>query len=145
MWLDTALPRAIKHLHPGQGQAEPQPSSFPHLVRWHLADQGRQRSREVICRLSSPVIQEGSRTRMQRRVSTQPPHPPGTEGTMLLSLVLRLGKSPGGGNGTPLQQSCLENPMDRGAWWAAIHRVTKSQTRLKRLSTHVYKARVQVL
>ena len=59
---------------------------------------------------------------------------------MLLSLVLRLGKSPGGGNGTPLQDSCLENPMDRGAWWAAIHRVTKSQTRLKRLSTHVYKA-----
>ena len=34
------------------------------------------------------------------------------------------------GNGTPLQYSCLENPMDGGAWWAAVHRVTKSQTRL---------------
>ena len=34
------------------------------------------------------------------------------------------------GNGTPLQYSCLENPMDRGAWWAAVHGVTKSQTRL---------------
>ena len=37
------------------------------------------------------------------------------------------------GNGNQLQYSCLENPMDRGAWWAAVHRVTKSQARL---STH---------
>ena len=37
---------------------------------------------------------------------------------------------PGEGNGTPLQYSCLENPMDGGAWWAAVHGVTKSQTRL---------------
>ena len=36
----------------------------------------------------------------------------------------------GEGNGNPLQFFCLENPMDRGAWWAAVHRVTKSQTRL---------------
>ena len=35
------------------------------------------------------------------------------------------------GNGTPLQDSCLENPMDRGAWWATIHGVTQSRTRLK--------------
>ena len=40
------------------------------------------------------------------------------------------GRSPGGGNGNPLQYCCLENPMDRGAWWATIHGVTKSQTRL---------------
>ena len=39
-------------------------------------------------------------------------------------------------NGNPLQCSCLENPTDRGAWWAAVHGVTQSQTRLKRLSTH---------
>ena len=45
-----------------------------------------------------------------------------------------LGRSPGGGHGT--QYSCLDNPMDRGAWWATIHRVKKSQTRLKQLSTH---------
>ena len=37
----------------------------------------------------------------------------------------------GGGNGNPLQCSCLENPMDRGAWWAAIYGVAQSQTRLK--------------
>ena len=38
--------------------------------------------------------------------------------------------NPGEGNGTPLQHSCLENPMDGGAWWAAVHGVTKSRTRL---------------
>ena len=46
-----------------------------------------------------------------------------------------LGRSPGGGNGNPLQYSCLKNPMDRGAWWATVHRVSKSQTQLKQLST----------
>ena len=38
------------------------------------------------------------------------------------------GRSPGEGNGNPLQDSCLENSMDRGAWWAIVHGVTKSQT-----------------
>ena len=37
------------------------------------------------------------------------------------------GKSPGGGHGNPLQYSCLENPMDRGAWWATVHRLKKSR------------------
>ena len=41
-----------------------------------------------------------------------------------------LGRSPREGNGTPLQYSCLEDPMDRGAWWAVVHEVVKSQTRL---------------
>ena len=41
-----------------------------------------------------------------------------------------LGKSPGGDHGNPLQYSCLENPMDRGAWQATVHGVTKSQTQL---------------
>ena len=40
------------------------------------------------------------------------------------------GRSPGEGNGIPLQYSCLENPMDEGAWWATVHGVPKSQTRL---------------
>ena len=40
------------------------------------------------------------------------------------------GRSPGEGNGNPLQYSCLENPMDRGAWWATVHGVTKSRTLL---------------
>ena len=42
----------------------------------------------------------------------------------------------GEGDGTPLQYSCLENPMGGGAWWAAVHGVAKSQTRLKRLHLH---------
>ena len=41
----------------------------------------------------------------------------------------------GGGNGNPLQCSCLENPRDGGAWWAAIYGVAQSRTRLKRLSS----------
>ena len=45
--------------------------------------------------------------------------------------VRGLGRSPGGGHDNPLQYSCLENLMDRGAWWATVHRVTKSRTRLK--------------
>ena len=51
--------------------------------------------------------------------------------------ISRLGRSPGGGHGNPLQYSCLENPMDRGAWPATVHRVTKSRTPLKQLSTHM--------
>ena len=45
------------------------------------------------------------------------------------------GRSPGGGHGNPLQYSCLETPIDRGAWWATVHRVAKSWTRLKQLGT----------
>ena len=44
------------------------------------------------------------------------------------------GRSPGEGNGNPLQYSCLENPMDGGAWWATVHGVTKSRTRLSDLT-----------
>ena len=50
-------------------------------------------------------------------------------------LIPGSGGSPGEGNGNPLQHSCLENFMDRGAWWDAVYGVTKSQTRLKRLGT----------
>ena len=45
-------------------------------------------------------------------------------------LIPESGRSPGGGNGDPLQYSCLENPTDRGAWGATLHGITKSQTRL---------------
>ena len=53
-------------------------------------------------------------------------------------LVPGSGRFPGGGYGNPLQYSCLENPMDRGAWLATVHRVAKSRTRLKQLSMHVH-------
>ena len=51
-------------------------------------------------------------------------------------LIPGLGRSPGKGHGNPLQYSCLENPMDRGAWQATVPGVAKSQTRLKWLSSH---------
>ena len=47
-----------------------------------------------------------------------------------------LGRSPGGAHGNPLQCSCLENPMDRGAWQVTVHKVAKGQTQLRRLSMH---------
>ena len=47
-----------------------------------------------------------------------------------LGSIPGLGRSPGEGNGNPLQYSCLENPMDGGAWWATVHGVAKSRTRL---------------
>ena len=46
--------------------------------------------------------------------------------------------APGEGYGKPLQCSCLENPMDRGAWWTTVHKVAKSQPRLKQLIMHVH-------
>ena len=45
--------------------------------------------------------------------------------------VLGSGRFPGGGHGNPLQYSSLENPVDRGAWWAVVHRVAQSRTQLK--------------
>ena len=51
------------------------------------------------------------------------------------SLIPGAGRSPGEGNGNPFQYSCLKNPRDRGAWWAAIHRVTKSRTWLSNTTT----------
>ena len=56
----------------------------------------------------------------------------------------RLGRSPGGETGNVLQYSCLENPMDRGAWWATIHSVTSSWTWLKRLYMFALKALIHV-
>ena len=55
-----------------------------------------------------------------------------------MSSILGSGRSPGGGHGNPLQYSCLENLTDRKAWWAAVHKVAKSWTRLKLLSTHTH-------
>ena len=52
------------------------------------------------------------------------------------SSVPGLERSHGGGHGNPFQCSCLENPMDRGAWQATVLRVAKSQTQLKQLGTH---------
>ena len=47
------------------------------------------------------------------------------------------GRFPRGGHGNPLQYSCLENSIDRGVWWATVHRVAQSWTQPKRLSMHI--------
>ena len=60
-------------------------------------------------------------------VKNLPANAGGSSGT---GSILGLGRSPGGGNDNPLQYSCLENPTDRGAWWATVHGVAKSWTRL---------------
>jgi len=49
------------------------------------------------------------------------------------------GRFPGEGNGNPLQYSCLENPMDGEAWWAAVHGVAKSQTQLSNFTLNTIK------
>ena len=54
-----------------------------------------------------------------------------------MGLTPGLGRSPREGHSNPLQNSCLEDPMDRGAWWAVVHRVTRNRTQLKQLSPHL--------
>ena len=62
-------------------------------------------------------------------------NPPASAGAIRdLGSIPGRGRSPRGEHGSPVQYSCLENPMDRGAWWAAIQWVTKSWTRLKQLN-----------
>ena len=73
---------------------------------------------------------------MAERLSTAQPHsfPGGLDGKEYtcnagdLGSIPRLGRSPGEGNGYPLQYYCLENPMDRGVWWAIAHGVAQSHT-----------------
>ena len=52
-----------------------------------------------------------------------------------MGLIPGSGRSPGGGNGNPFEYSCLENPMDRGIWWATVHGVAKSWTGLSNIFT----------
>ena len=65
----------------------------------------------------------------------------GKESTCNAGDAAGLGRSPGEGHGNPLQCSCLENPMDRGAWQATAYRVAKNPRRLKNLSTYARKVK----
>ena len=59
-------------------------------------------------------------------------NPPANAGNISdMGLIPGSGRFPGGGHGNPLQYSCLENPMDRGAWQATVHRVAQSAAQLK--------------
>ena len=63
-------------------------------------------------------------------------NPPASAGNV--DSIPGLGRSPRVGNGSPLQYSHLENPMDRGSWWATFHGIAKSLTQLKRLNMHTH-------
>ena len=66
-------------------------------------------------------------------------NPPASAGDMRdAGSIPGSGRSSGEGNGSLIQYSCLENSMDKGAWWATVHSVAKSWTQLKQLSTHTY-------
>ena len=64
-------------------------------------------------------------------------NPPANAGdTRDAGLIPGLGRSPGEGNGNPLQYSCLNNSMDRGVWWATVHGIPKNQTQLNHHHHH---------
>ena len=67
-------------------------------------------------------------------------NPPASAGNVRdLGLIPGSGRCPGQGNGNPFQYSCLENPTDRGAWWASVQGITKNQTRMSvHTHTHTY-------
>ena len=68
----------------------------------------------------------------KKKQNKQKKKPPANAGKIRdMGLIPGLGRSPGGGRGNPFQYSCLEKPMDRGAWQATVNRVAKSQTQLK--------------
>ena len=75
---------------------------------------------------------------MGSQVAVVVKNPPAHAGAMRYGFDPWVRRIPGGGHGNPCQYSCLENPLDRGAWRATVHRVTKSLIQLKWLSTHAH-------
>ena len=74
---------------------------------------------------------------MASQVALVVKNPPANAGDVRdLTSIPGSGRSPGVGHGNLLQYSCLENSIDRGVWWAMVHRVAKSQTQLKCLCRH---------
>ena len=100
--------------------------------------------REPGCRLGGRTESDMTEATQQQQQQQQQLHrasqvalvvknpPANVEDVRTAGSIPGLGRSPGEGNGTLLWYSCLENPMDRGAWWATVHGVAQSRTRLKR-------------
>jgi len=79
--------------------------------------------------MQSTLNPAGSDFRLSTQVVLVVKNPPANARDIRdMSLIPGLGQCPGGRHGNSLQYSCLENPMDRGAWWATVHGVAKSQT-----------------
>ena len=97
------------------------------FICWH----GRLRT------IALSPLGDSSRVRRPSRVVLVVKSPPANTGEVKDAGSVRgSGRSPGGGNGNPFQYSCLENLMDRGAWWVIVLRVANSRTRRKRLNTY---------
>ena len=93
--------------------------------------------RENLNKGPEPCLSENICTHGASQVALVVKNPPANTGdTGDEGLIPGLGRSPGGGNGNPLQYSCLENPMGKGAWQTAVQRVTQSGIQRKQLSTH---------
>ena len=91
-------------------------SHIPYIARWIL---NHWTTREVP---GNDLLLSGSRALVVK-------NPPTNSGDVRdVGSISGSGRSPGGGHGNPLQYSCLENPMDRGAWWATVYWIMKSQT-----------------
>ena len=107
----------------GRQKAESRGSQRPRINKRHLLRSCAMKRREVFCSImpvgDSQVVLVIRNSPAKGRDLRDAGSIPGS------------GRSPGGGHGHPLQYSCLENPMDRGAWRATVHKATKSQTRLK--------------
>ena len=87
--------------------------------------------------LRTPVVCSAGTYNWASQVALVVKNPPSNAGNIKdISLIPGSGRSPEDGHGNPPQHSCLENLMDRGAWWATVHRVTKSWTWLKQLGMH---------
>ena len=100
------------------------PQRSPLGPGWHVASPGG----VLLHRVFSS---SGKKPSCWIKLPSRPPNPSVTSHENMLFLnKVTLCQPRGEGNGTPLQYCCPENPMDRGAWWAAVHGVAKSQTRL---------------
>ena len=115
--LGTSVSGIIQHLSSHDHLISLRMSRFFHVV-WHVLEFPFSLHLNNICTMAFPV------TQMVKNL-------PAVQEIWVRSLS---GRSAGEGNGNPLRYSCLENPIDRGAWRATVHGVAKSQTRLKRLS-----------
>ena len=110
------------------------------IMIWHLGFPGSSAGKESTCNAGDPRVDFWVRKFPWRRDRLSTPvflgFPGGSDGrestcsTGNLGSIPGLGRSPGGGHGNQLQYSCLENSMDRGAWRATVHGVSKSQAQL---------------
>ena len=120
------------------GKVQPQLTSRPVKFEVLVKPSSRQlEMRSRACEQTVMATWSQSSTEGASQVALVVNNPPANAGDIRdMGSIPGSGKSSGRGHGNPLQDSCLENLLDREAWWATVHRVAKSRTQLKRLRTH---------